>query len=172
MFGKGDCIVYGANGVFKVTDVCASPFGGGDLRVYYALKPLDDNASVIYTPAEGGRIALRPLASREDIEELLERINEIPDIVVNNEKQRKDSYREAMSNASPEDYIRIIKTVASRRENALETHRHLAITDTEYERLAKYCLYNELSLVLDMPFGEIEGYLKQKSNKKRQPQAL
>ncbi|MDD4125939.1 MAG: CarD family transcriptional regulator [Eubacteriales bacterium] len=166
MFIKGDCIVYGANGVCKVTDVCESPFGGGDMRIYYALKPLDDNGSVIYTPAEGGRIALRALTSREDIEKLLNRINDIPDIVVNNEKQRKESYKEAMAKASPEEYIRIIKTVASRRENAVETHRHLAITDTEYERQAKYCLYNELALVLDMPFGEIESYIKKKTDKK------
>lgn len=166
MFRKGDRVVYGAAGVCEVTDVCSSPFGEGDMRIYYALKPLDDNASIIYTPAEGGRIALRALSSREELENLLTRINDIPDIIVHNEKQRKEYYKEAMSKASPEEYVRIIKTVESRRESAVETHRHLAITDTEYERQAKYCLYNEISLVLGIPFGEIENYIRKMSKEK------
>jgi CarD family transcriptional regulator len=166
MFCKGDCIVYGTNGVCTIVEICSSPFGGGDMRVYYALKPLDDNASVIYTPAEGGRVVIRPLVSKDEVESLLDRLNEVTNIVVHSEKQRRDAYRAAMAKASPEEYIRIIKTVEHRRESAATTHRHLAITDTEYERSAKYCLYNELSLVLNMPFGEVENYILKKANLK------
>ncbi len=170
MFNKGDCIVYGTNGVCRVTEVCDSPFGNNDSRSYYALNPLNDKGSVIYTPVEGGRIPFRPLYSKEEIEKLLDRMDDIPGIVVKNEKQRRDSYRVAMSSASPEAYISIIKTVAKRRENAFENHRQLAVTDAEYERQAKNCLYSEFALVLGLPLSEVEGYIRgRKKTKKSLP---
>lgn len=159
MFSKGDKVIYGISGVCTVVDITTSPFGGGDLRIYYVLKPLDDNASVIYTPAEGGKVVVRAMLTPEEAKSLISRKDEISVITVTSEKLRRDSYRTALSSADPEKYISIIKTVASRRKYALRTHRQLAITDTEYERNAKYCLYNELSLVFGTTFDEVEQML-------------
>lgn len=167
MFSIGDRVVYGTSGVCVVEDVCTSPFGNGDLRIYYALKPLDDSSSLIYALAEGGKLILRPLITKEEAEALLDSAKELETIKVHNEKQRRDAYRAALSSTQPKEYIRIIKTVAHRRDSALRTHRHLAIGDTEYERSAKYCLYNELSAVLGISFEEIEKRLFEHERKQQ-----
>ncbi|MFA7098487.1 MAG: CarD family transcriptional regulator [Eubacteriales bacterium] len=163
MFCKGDNVVYGSSGICTVIDVCPSPFGKGDLRDYYALRPHSDNEAVIYTPAKGGRVPLRAISSREEVERFIDGINKLPNIVVPGEKRRRDAYKEVMSKASLEGYARIIKTVAQRRKVAKDARRQLALTDTEYERSAKSCLYNEISMVLDIPFDKVECYIKQNS---------
>ncbi len=167
MFSKGDKVIYGTSGVCTVVDITTSPFGGGDLRVYYVLKPLDDNASVIYTPAEGGKIVVRAIISKEEALALIARKDEIGTITVPSEKLRRESYRQALASADPEQYISIIKTVDHRRKYAYRTHRQLAITDTEYERNAKYCLYNELSLVFGTTLEETEKMLALTEKKKQ-----
>ena len=171
MFNKGDKVIYGTSGVCTVVDITTSPFGGGDLRIYYVLKPLDDNASVIYTPAEGGKVVVRAIISKEEALALIARKDEISTISVPHEKMRRDLYRAALSSADPEKYISIIKTVDHRRKYAYRTHRQLAITDTEFERNAKYCLYNELSLVFGASFDEVEKMLNLTEKKKRAPKA-
>ena len=160
MFAAGDKIVYGANGVCVVAGTCTSPFGGGDLRVYYMLHPIDDENSVIYTPAQFGKAVLRPLMTREEAEKVLKDAHECEELHVHTEKQRRDVYRAALLSADPREYIRIIRTVEHRREIALRTHRHIAITDTEFERNARYFLLSELSLVLGKTYGELENELK------------
>lgn len=172
MFNKGDKVIYGTSGVCTVVDITTSPFGGGDLRVYYVLQPLDDNASVIYTPAEGGKVVVRAIMTEEEAAALIAKKDEIGTIFVPSEKVRREYYRTALSSADPEKYISIIKTVDHRRKYALRTHRQLAITDTEYERNAKYCLYNELSLVFGKAFDEIEKMLDLTGkHKKKEPAA-
>ena len=160
MFETGEKIVYGSNGVCTVTGTCPSPFGGGDLRVFYILRPLDDADSVIYTPAQGGKAVMRPLLTREEAENVLKAVNECEELHVHTEKQRRDVYRAALASADPREYVRIIRTVEHRREIALRTHRHIAITDTEFERSARYFLLSELSLVLGRSYGELEAELK------------
>ena len=160
MFETGEKIVYGVNGVCTVTGTCVSPFGGGDLRVYYTLQPLDDNASVIYTPAEGGRVVMRPLVSPAEAEEILAGAATYGELSVHSEKQRRDIYRAALASTDPREYVRIIRTVEHRKAIALRTHRHIAITDTEFERGARYCLFNEFAIVLGKTYAEIESAFK------------
>ena len=156
MFETGEKIVYGPGGVCTVTGTCVSPFGGGDLRVYYKLQPLDENGSVFYTPAEGGKAVIRPLVTREEAEKIIAEAPECVPLTVEHEKQRRDIYRAAIATADPREYIRLIITVEHRRINAMRTHRHIAVTDTEFERTARYSLFSELAIVLDKSYGEIE----------------
>lgn len=160
MFESGEKIVYGVNGVCTVTGTCISPFGGGDLRVYYTLQPLDDNASVIYTPAEGGRVIMRPLVSPAEAKTILAEAASYGELNIHSEKQRRDIYRAALASTDPREYIRIIRTVEHRKAIALRTHRHIAITDTEFERGARYCLFNEFAIVLGTTCADIESALK------------
>lgn len=159
MFETGEKIVYGSNGVCTIKGSCVSPFGGGDLRVYYALQPIDDADSVIYTPASGGRVVLRPLISAQEAEEILSEAASYGELAVPGEKQRRETYRAAVATADPREYIRVIRTVEHRRANALRTHRHLAATDAEFERIARSSLFNEFAIVLGTTYTDIETRL-------------
>lgn len=156
MFKTGDKVVYGSNGVCTVTGTCTSPFGGGDLRIYYKLQPLDSDGAVIYTPAEGGKAVIRPLVSPAEAKEVLRTAAECTALHVPSEKMRRDIYRAALASADPREYISLIITVEHRRAVAMRSHRHIAVTDTEFERAARYSLFNEFSIVLGKSYSETE----------------
>ena len=160
MFSIGDYMVYGINGVCLVQDICASPFDKKDTRTFYLLKPLGaSSGSVIYTPTDNEQVPMRPLMTKEQAEGLIGRMSELEPLEIPTEKMRRDLYRQAMHSCDPEQYVRLIKTVYRRRMDMMQQHKRLSETDSDFERNAKLSLYHELSVVLDVQFGEVEQYL-------------
>lgn len=160
MFLIGDYMVYGINGVCLIEDICASPFDKKDTRTFYMLKPLGATAgSVIYTPTDNVQVAMRPLMTKEQAEELIALLPGILPLEIPAEKMRRDIYRQTMQSCDPVQYVSLIKTVCRRRADMLAQHKRLSETDSDFERNAKLSLYHELAVVLDKPYAEIEPYL-------------
>lgn len=160
MFSIGDYMVYGINGVCLVQDICASPFDKKDTRTFYLLKPLGaSSGSVIYTPTDNEQVPMRPLMTKEQAEGLIGRMSELEPLEIPTEKMRRDLYRQAMHSCDPEQYVRLIKTVYHRRMDMMQQHKRLSETDSDFERNAKLSLYHELSVVLNVQYGEVEQYL-------------
>ncbi len=164
MFSVGDYMVYGISGVCRVEDICASPFDKKDTRTFYMLRPLGATAgSVIYTPTDNVQVAMRPLMSVEQAEQLIGLLPSILPLEIPTEKMRRDIYRQTMQSCDPVQYARLIKTVRHRRAEMLAQHKRLSETDSDFERNAKLSLYHELAVVLDKPYAEIEPYLLERS---------
>ena len=166
MFGVGEYIVYGINGICRVEDVCASPFDKTDLRTYYLLVPLNNPmSSTIYTPVNNERVPMRRLMTKEEIESLIAAMPEIDLLTIPVEKQRREIYRTTIGTLAPEGYVQVIKTVHRRREELTAARKHFPVTDLEYGRLAKHLLYSECAHVLGMEEDGIEAYIEQKLGK-------
>ena len=74
MFQPGDLVVYGSTGVCRVEEITHPNMTGADRnKAYYLLKPLYQDG-VIYTPAENSKVAMRPVISSEEAEELIDLI--------------------------------------------------------------------------------------------------
>lgn len=160
MFSIGDYMIYGVNGVCLIEDICASPFDKKDTRTFYMLKPLGATAgSVIYTPTDNAQVPMRPLMSREDAEQLIDRMPVIPLLEIPMEKMRREIYRQAMHSCNPVEYVRLIKTVHERRAEMIRQHKRLSETDSDFEKNAKLSLYHELAVVLGVQYAEVEPYL-------------
>lgn len=164
MYEKGCLLIYGQSGVCRVMDVCSSPFDAADTRTFYVLKPeMPSDHSTIFVPVEVAESKIRDLMPKETALSILERIGEIPPVAVAVEKQRKDTYKQILQEASPEGYISIMKTVALRRMDAKRAKRQLAASDSELELRAKNLFTLELSFVLDIPLEEAAHLLSQKT---------
>lgn len=161
MFDIGEYIIYGKNGVCRLVDIGGSPFDENDTRTYYVLKPLGSNG-VIYTPVDNSSIASRKLMKKSEIEELIKKIPSICELTVENEKNRREIYKSAVAELTPEGYVSVIKTVRGRRLAFENLRRHITETDAEYESLAKKSLYSEISVVMGIPFDEIENFIAEK----------
>ena len=163
MFNIGDLIVYGNSGVFTVTEYCKSPVDKNDTRTFYLLTPIYESASnIIMTPVENDRVIMRHLISEEEAYYVIDRIPYICELTVEFERGRRDKYKEALSSGDLEEYVKIIKSVHTRRENAIKCKKRLSETDTEYEKRAKYCLYSEFASVFDIPFSSVEEFINQR----------
>ena len=160
MFGVGEYIVYGINGICRVEDVCASPFDKTDLRTYYLLVPVNNPmSSTIYTPVNNERVPMRRLMTKEEIENLIAAMPEIDLLTIPVEKQRRDIYRATIGTLAPEGYVQVMKTVHRRREELSAARKHFPVTDLEYGRLAKHLLYSECAHVLGLTEDGVEEYI-------------
>ena len=160
MFNIGEVIVYGNSGVYCVCEYCKSPVDKHDTRLFYLLRPLHESASnIIMTPIDNDRVMMRNIISQDDAYELIDKIPYIDTIVVENEKYRKDKYKEAIGKCELEEYVKIIKTIHKRREDLLKNKKRLSETDADFEKRAKYCLYSEIASVFGIRFDEVEGFI-------------
>lgn len=158
MFNIGDYILYGKNGVCRLTDICSSPFDENDTRTYYKLQTQHGASSVIFTPTDT-KIASRKLMTKEEAESFIKKIPQIETLKVETEKLRREVYRTAVSDLSPESFVAVLKTIKERRRAFEIAKRHITEADAEYESLAKKSLYSELSIVLDIPYVDVEAYI-------------
>lgn len=158
-FSIGETIVYGSTGVCEVIDILHAPFDNIDAdRLYYVLKPIRNNDStLVYSPVDNGKVNMRNLMSVARAKALLESIPDIELLTVESGKSRKDAYKEALASCSPEACVALIKEIYRRRLEYKKSGRRFSETDGDYERMAKNCLYCELSVALNTGYGEIEA---------------
>ena len=163
VFNIGDKIVYGSEGVFFVSEYTTSPLDKADERVFYVLRPAHGSENnIIVTPSEGGMTSMRRVMSREEAISLIDRMHEIDEVEVVNERGRRDAYRAVMGGGRGEDFVSIIKTVRRRRAEFLAQTRRLSETDTDFEGRAKNCLLGELAVALDIPHAEVERFIEER----------
>ena len=86
----------------------------------------------------------------------IRQINDIAAITVENEKMRREVYREALRTADPVNFVRIVKAVRRRREEFSRTRRRLPDLDIDFEHSAYNCLLSELSEVLGITRDEVD----------------
>lgn len=158
MFEKGTMVYYGTAGVCRVDDICRSPFDKNDDRMYYVLAPDNfDNGTIIYAPAEGGKVVLRALMTAGEADELMDALASLEPIEVVNEKHRREEYRNAMKEGTPCSMARVIKTIHMRKKSASKLQKRMSDTDAEFDKMARRSLCGELAYVLGVTSAEAEG---------------
>ena len=161
MFSVGDKIIYGSDGAYLVADLTSSPVDKNDERKFYVLRPVHGPAgNVIITPVGNENVKMRPVMSREEALVFIDRIPSIPLLTVEKEKNRRVVYKETLAKASCEELVSIVKTVMERRKSFAAQKRRLSESDNDYERKAKYCICGELAIALDIPYEEVDGFIR------------
>ncbi len=166
MFSTNDYVFYGSGGVCKIVDVQIAPLSGMPKdRQYYILHSVHDQNSVMYIPVDCEGVFLRRLMTHDEAETLVKQIPSIDTIRETNAKLLRDKYNELMKKHSPEEWVRVIKTVYHRMNEPRQTPRRISETERSYVDAAKKYLYTELSLVLDIPFTNVEQYISDVAQK-------
>lgn len=166
MFKKGEYVVSGNKGVCIVEDITQLNISGVDReREYYILKPVYMTGSTIYVPVDTADSSLRRVLSREEADQLIRGIPEIPLITISNDKLLEQEYRGCMRTNDCAEWIRIIKTIYLRKQKRLAAGRKVTALDAKYYRLAEDNLYGELAISLQLSRGEVEGYIAREMEK-------
>ena len=166
MFAKEEYVFHESGGICQISDIQVAPLDNMPAdRQYYVMKPLYDPNSVIYMPVDSDCIFLRRLISRNEAEELLERIPYVRTIEESNAKLLRAKYIEAMHTHDPVEWVRVIKTVYLR--STMQTARSQRISETErsFAENAKRNLHTELALALDLPVQKMEDYITERIQK-------
>lgn len=158
MFQQGDLVVYGATGVCRVEG-----FGNPDPRdrsgrQFYVLKPLYQDG-VVYTPAEGGKVPMRPVMTRE---EAIALIGAIPTIEPEVFRERtlqllSQRYQSMLQSGSSHELLKLTMSVYRKRRQAEEQNRRLGMVDERFLKQAEQLLYGELAVALRLSPEEVQA---------------
>lgn len=161
MYQKGDKVVCGSKGVCRVEEITTLNMPGVDRsREYYILKPLYMMASTVYLPVDTSDHTMRRVLKKEEAQELIRRIPQIPLIKITNEKFLEQEYKNCLKTDSCEEWIRLLKTISDRIRKRLEAGRKVTALDSRYSRIAQDCLYGEFAVALDLSREEVESYIE------------
>ena len=167
MYEKGQFIIYGVRGVCEVVDITTLDRpGGSEGKLYYVLRPYAQKASKIVTPVDSEKTVTRPLLSREEALELIDGIQEVPELEVPSDKQREERYKEALKTCDCRAWVGMIKTLYTRRRSRMAQGKKMTDLDERYFRSAEDNLCSELSVSLGMPKEDVEAYIKERVSKK------
>ena len=97
---------------------------------------------------------VREISTREELEELIERMPYIQTIQAPNGKARKELYQLAMNEYDDVNWVKVIKSVYLR----MADHRYDEFEPNYMER-AKNFLYKEMAIRFNLPFGEVENFV-------------
>ncbi|MDD3278586.1 MAG: CarD family transcriptional regulator [Lachnospiraceae bacterium] len=163
MFGIGDFIVYGRNGVCVVEKIGKIDSGcTRSDREYYTLRPYYNNASTIFTPVNNEKVLMRPVCTKTEALELIGHMKEIDALGVKDEKRRENEYKEAIGTCDCISWVKIIKSIYLRQESRTADGKKMTAVDERYFRTAEDNLYGELAVSLGMSKEETKEFVMEK----------
>lgn len=166
MFEIGEYIIYGTKGVCQVMDITTMNLDGvpKDTK-YYILQPWNQSGSRIFVSVDNQKTIMRKILTKEEANALINKIPQIEEIWVDNDKVREEKYKECIRTCECSELVRIIKTLYLRRQERLKAGKKITTTDERYLKSAEEHLYTELSVALDIPVENMEKYITEKVEK-------
>ncbi len=167
MYCIGDRIVYGANGIMEIVDIREESIGD-TRRMYYVLRDVRTNVSTqTYVPTDNEKLVgtMRPLLTRDEIMDMISRMNTIPEAEwIDNNRVRTEFFRDVIDSADTEGMISITKAISANRIKRQKEGKKNFLADENFMRKAEKMLCAEFSEVLGIPENEIGDFILKHSN--------
>lgn len=167
MYEIGEYVIYGTDGVCKVEKIGASslPEMSQD-KQYYTLCPIYEKGCEIVTPVDQSRVVMRKILGSEEVTALIDRIGDLPEIWVREEKKREEDYKEVIRSCDCERLLSMIKTLHRRKQMRLDAGKKVTAKDMKYFAMAENNLYGEFAVVLKMSPMEVKNHIAAKVKEK------
>ena len=165
MFKVGDYVVYGNTGVCKIEDIGPLSIGSSD-KEYYTLVPVYGRNSKLYTAVDSDKVVIRPIMTKQESDALINEMEELDALRIGDEKRREEIYKETMRTCDCKEWVRIIKTLYSRKMDRLSRGKKVTSSDERYLQMAEENLFGELAFSLQMPKEKVGEFIGEKIGKK------
>lgn len=161
MYMPGSLVVYGSHGVCNIVGTEMRRIDKKTVE-YLVLEPVGNPSCKFLVPSknEAAMAKLRPVLSREQLEQMLKPESLRRDVWVEEEDQRKLRYKDLISGNDISALISMVHYLHVHKLRQQEAGRKFHQSDENFLRDAQKLLETEFSLVLDMPDHEVEAYIK------------
>ena len=157
MFHTGDLIIYGGEGVCRVTAVGPAPVAAADpARLYYTLAPVY-HKGVVYAPVDVN-VPMRPVLTREDALTLIHAIPQMKQSSAEcqDSKQAAAEYNALLKSYDCASLLRLIRMIYSKNEKAITAGKEYSQVDKRFLRRACELLHGELAAALGADPCEVD----------------
>lgn len=159
MFKVNDYIMYGTTGVCQVVDIIKESIGGSKPREYYVLSPIYSKNTIIKTPIDNEKIAMRKIISKEDVSILIEKMPNKETLWITDDRQRGDQFKSMLKTGECEELITLIKSIYEYKKNKKEMGKKVSKNDEEIMQTAEKLLNEEFATILNISLDEVTPYI-------------
>ncbi len=151
MFHVNDVIIYGVQGVCKITGAEEKNLSGKK-KTYFVLKPVSDKGSTIFVPMDNALALkkMRRLLTKDEIHKLIDSMGSEKPVWVENENERKELYKNILVKGHHLELIKMIKAIYTHKKEREAEGKRLHMSDERFFKDAEQILYNEFQYVLDL----------------------
>ena len=170
MYKVNETVIYGTEGICKITDIAERNFNSS-VEKYYILKPLYNSSSTIMVPINNEILVsrMRRMLSCEEIEKLIEDMPGEEGLeLIDDEKKRKEEYRGVILRGDRKELVKLIKTLYVHGENQKKLGKKLHACDERFFRDAEKMLYEEFAAALNIDKEGVLPFILSKIKKEEQ----
>ena len=163
VFECGQKVVYGIHGVCVIIDREIRSINRKKVE-YYVLAPATQPSARFYVPTQN-QIAvgkLRPLLSREALDDLISSSETIKDIWIPDENRRKQRYHQLINSGDLTALIAMVKSLLIHKEQQLSSGRKFHLCDENFLRDAQKLLSAEFAMVLGIEQEQVSKYIEER----------
>lgn len=166
MYKINDTILYGTQGACKIVAVEEKKICQKTCS-YYVLQPLDGSKCTIYAPVGNEEIEkkMRRLLSAEEIYNIIDSMPDAECTWIEDEKQRKERYKQIISGGDRAELVRLIKEIYIHKQELKDKRKKLHVSDEKFFKEAEKMLYNEFAAVLNIQPNEVISFITDKIGK-------
>jgi len=159
MYQVGDYVIYGNTGVCEITEIKPLAYLGSE-QLYYILTPVFQNCT-ISTPVENRKVFMRPVISKEEAEQLIDRIPSIHAQAYHSSvlRQLTDHYEALLETHDCETLVELTMSIYSKKRCVEEQKRKFGAIDERFMKRAEDLLFGELSVALGIPKEAVVDYI-------------
>ena len=151
MFQVNDVIIYGTQGVCKITGTEEKALSGTK-KTYFVLKPVSDHGATIFVPTDNvlALKKMRPLLTKEEIDQLIDSMPGENGEWITNENERREHYKSILAKGDHLELIKMIKAIYAHKKQREAEGKRLHMSDERFFKDAEQILYHEFQYVLDL----------------------
>ncbi len=155
MFQVNDVIIYGVQGVCRITGT-EEKWIGGKKKNYFVLKPVKDQGATIFAPTDNKVVLskMRKLLTKDEIHKLIDSMQSKSALWEENENARKDLYKSILAKGDHVELIQMIKAIYAHKKEREAEGKRLHMSDERFFKDAEQILYNEFQYVLNLDSKE------------------
>lgn len=157
MFQKGDYLIFRNCGVCRVIDIGTPSFIEDKERKFYKLEPVFPKKGLtdIYSPVDKNT-GIRPVLSKEEAKQYLDDFGSLKVDIFHSAKPNflNAHYNELLSSFTFENYLRLLKEIHLKEEEAVRKDKHLSQVDLRFKEEAENLVFEELAFVFGISCEE------------------
>lgn len=163
MFTIGDAVIYGTQGVCKISDITKMKFAN-EVHEYYVLVSMTDNKSTAYVPTDNEKLVgkMKSVLSPQQVDELIDSVARYDTEWISDDGERKEFCIDAIKSGDMKRLIAIVNMIYKHRKKLDELKKKLHSSDEKFLREAEMLLNNEISYSLGIKPAEVADYIKKR----------
>ena len=164
MFSIGEKVMYGGTGVCVVEEITSVKFSASQPgKPYYLLRPMYQTGT-IQTPADSGKVPIRPVMNRSEAEAVIDAMPTVPAEICTekNLSALRNYYQKQITSFDSMDLIRLAKSIRAKKIEAEKRQKRIGSTDEKYLRRAEELLFGELAVALEISMDDVPAFIEQR----------